>query len=28
MPLDHVAAVLSEHAEVLAGDIADMECDD
>ncbi|MGO7323814.1 hypothetical protein ACCS95_33830 [Rhizobium ruizarguesonis] len=28
MLLDNVAAVLSEHAEVLAGDIADMECDD
>jgi hypothetical protein len=28
MLLDNVAAVLSEHAEVLAGDIADIECDD
>ncbi|MGO8377317.1 hypothetical protein [Rhizobium leguminosarum] len=28
MLLDNVAAVLSEHADVLAGDIADMECDD
>ncbi|MGO8100451.1 hypothetical protein AB9F46_08550 [Rhizobium leguminosarum] len=28
MLLDNVAAVLSEHAEVLACDIADMECDD
>jgi hypothetical protein len=28
MLLDNVAAVLSEHAEVLAGDIADMDCDD
>ncbi|WP_276314788.1 hypothetical protein [Rhizobium changzhiense] len=28
MLLDNVAAVLSEHAEVLAGNIADMECDD
>ncbi|ASR07775.1 hypothetical protein ELG83_02485 [Rhizobium leguminosarum] len=28
MLLDNVAAVLSEHAAVLADDIADMECDD
>ncbi|MGO6943164.1 hypothetical protein [Rhizobium johnstonii] len=28
MLLDNLAANLSEHAEILAGDIADMECDD
>ncbi|TAV40936.1 hypothetical protein [Rhizobium leguminosarum] len=28
MLLDNVAAVLSEHAIVLADDIADIECDD
>ncbi|OAV53091.1 hypothetical protein A6U98_30525 [Rhizobium sp. WYCCWR10014] len=28
MLLDNVAAVLSEHAAVLADDITDMECDD
>ncbi|ANL39578.1 MULTISPECIES: hypothetical protein [Rhizobium] len=28
MLLDNVAAIRSEHAEVLADDIADMECDD
>ncbi|EJC80229.1 hypothetical protein Rleg4DRAFT_1849 [Rhizobium leguminosarum bv. trifolii WSM2297] len=28
MLLDNVAAVLSEHAEVLAEEITDMECDD